>query len=343
MIQSKSIKWLLLIASSLIGMLLYSVVYAANIVLDKSAHLLIVPRGCTLQQLRDMLKKEKCIKNEYSFLWTASLLNYKPQNTPGMYRLTPNMSNWKMIKMLRGGMQYPTKITFSNATNKEDLARKIVSSIGLEKEALLSLLNDAEYLSTYGFSPENILTMFIPDTYEVYWTISSKQLFLKMHAAYQHFWNTQRLSKTKTMGLSPIDISILASIVQSETNNLQEAAMIAGVYYNRLKRNMRIESCPTLMYILKQNQIDAKRVLQKDTWMESPYNCYRKKGLPPGPVGLPSPAMIDAVLHYVAHDYLFFCAKEDFSGLHYFSKNYKEHLSNTKKYKKVLNSNKVMR
>lgn len=343
MARGKKIQWLLLTAGGLVGLLLYLIACTTNIVLDKPAHFLIITRGCTLCQLRDTLRKEGYIKNETTFLWTASVLNYRPQDAPGLYRLTPGMNNWKVIKMLRGGRQHPAKVTFSNATSKEDLVEKVVNRIGLEKDTLLSLLNDPEYLAAYGFSPENILTMFIPDTYEVYWSITAKQLLLKMHAAYQRFWNEGRIKQAKKMGLSPIDVSILASIVQSETNNQQEAAIIAGVYYNRLKRNMRIESCPALIYLLKHNQANVKRVLQKDTLIDSPYNCYRKQGLPPGPITLPSPTMIDAVLNYVQHDYLFFCAKEDFSGLHYFSKSYKEHLKNAKKYKKVLNAQKVMR
>ncbi|WP_339043751.1 endolytic transglycosylase MltG [Cardinium endosymbiont of Tipula unca] len=341
--KDKNIPRLFFVASGLVGILLYLVAGTANVVLDKPVHLLVIPRDCTLYQLRELLSKEKCIKNETTFLWTASILKYRPQDTPGLYRLTAGMNNWKMIRMLRGGLQYPTRITFSNTISKEELVEKVVNRIGLEKEALLSLLNDPEYLAAYGFSPENILTMFIPNTYEVYWTITAKQFFLKMHAAYQRFWNTQRLKQAESMGLSPIDVSILASIVQSETNNQQEAAIIAGVYQNRLKRNMRIESCPALIYLLKQEQGNLKRVLRKDTFTSSPYNCYRKQGLPPGPITFPSSIMIDAVLNYAQHDYLFFCAKEDFSGLHYFSRDYKEHLKKANKYKKALNAQKVMR
>ena len=207
------------------------------------------------------------------------------------------------------------------------------------------MLNDSTILSTYGFTPENVLTMFIPNTYEVYWTITAEKLLAKMYVAYQHFWNITRLAQSKKNKLTPIEVSILASIVQSETNHLQDAAMIAGVYMNRLKCNMRIESCPVLLYSFKHNEDTEikKRVLWEDTYINSPYNSYRKKGLPPGPITLPSVAMIDAVLNYVKHHYFYFSAKEDFSGLHYFSKTYQEHFKNANKYRKALNAKKVMR
>ncbi|TSJ81232.1 MAG: endolytic transglycosylase MltG [Candidatus Cardinium sp.] len=382
----RKIQWVIRI-SFLICITLYMVLGLPNI--HSSNRLLIIPRGCTRYQLKAQLKNEGYIKNGTTFLWATCLLKYDPKHRPGQYLLTGNMNNWQLVRMLRGGIQHPVKLTFSTAAHKEALIDQLVSHIGINKAALWALLHDAKTLASYGFTPENVLTMFIPDTYEVYWTITPAQLLSKMHLAYKRFWNTTRLNQAKKIGLSPIQVSILASIVQAETNNQQEAAMIAGVYLNRLKRKMPLQSCPTLIYALKEDQSGArllskpicdqqflgeaqpstgeyssvfeerrpqnchlaiefrkrsiKRVLQQDTNIDSPYNSYRKKGLPPGPIGLPTTAMIEAVLNYIPHDYLFFSAKEDFSGLHYFARNYKEHVKNANKYRKALNGLKVMR
>ena len=327
--------------SFLICLTLYAILGLPNI--HTPSRLLIIPRGCTHYQLKEKLKNEGYIRNGTTFLWAAYLLKYHPKNTPGQYRLIANMNNWQVVRMLRGGTQHPVKLTFSTAAGKASLVDQLVSRIGVNKEALWALLHDANKLASYGFTPENVLTMFIPDTYEVYWTITAEQLLSKMHLAYQRFWNPTRMHKAQKIALSPIDVSILASVVQAETNDQQEAAIIAGVYLNRLKRNMPLQSCPMLIYALSENQSGIRRVLEQDTYIDSPYNSYRKKGLPPGPIDLPSPAMIDAVLNYAPHDYLFFSAKEDFSGLHHFARNYTEHLKNAHKYKKALDRLKIMR
>ncbi|WP_243517213.1 MULTISPECIES: endolytic transglycosylase MltG [unclassified Candidatus Cardinium] len=336
----KAIQWIFgaIFASSITSYIVLALpnIYPPN-------RLLIIPRGCRLYQLKEKLKNEGYIKNTTTFLWAAYLLSYHPENKPGQYRLMGNMNNWQVIRMLRSGMQHPVKLTFSSAANKTSLIDQLVSYIRLTKEALWALLNDVDKLSAYGFTPENVLTMFIPDTYEVYWTISAEQLLSKMHRAYQRFWHATRLNKAKKIALSPVAVSILASIVQGETNDPQEAAMIAGVYLNRLKRNMPLQSCATLIYVLREDQSSVRRVWQQDTYIDSPYNSYHKRGLPPGPIGLPSVAMIDAVLNYISHDYLFFSAKEDFSGLHYFARNYTEHLKNADKYRKALDRLKIMR
>ncbi|CCM10581.1 Putative uncharacterized protein [Cardinium endosymbiont cEper1 of Encarsia pergandiella] len=328
-----------------VGVLICIILYAILAFPNTHApnRLLVIPKGCTRYQLKSKLENEGYIKNGTTFLWATYLLRYYPENRPGQYKIMAHMNNWQMIRMLRGGMQHPVKLTFATAANKASLIDQLVRPIGITKAPLWALLNDAEKLSAYGFTRENVLTMFIPDTYEIYWTITAEQLISKIHLAYQRFWHTIRLNKAKKIGLSPTDVSILASIVQAETNDPQEAAKIAGVYLNRLKRHMPLQSCPMLVYALKEKQCGIKRVLQEDTYMDSPYNSYRRKGLPPGPIGLPSVAMIDAVLNYIPHDYLFFSAKEDWSGLHYFACSYTAHLKNAHKYRKALNKLKIMR
>lgn len=330
------------------GIAFYTFLFSPNILVNKENCLIIIPKGSTLHQLVAQLKQKKSIKYSFSFIGTAYLLRYRTQNGAGQYRLMRNMSNWKAISLLRSRAQYPIRLTFSSAADKQSLVEQLTKETGVEKENLWTLLHDLKLLASYGFSPENVLTMFIPDSYEVYWTITAEQLLTKMYRAYKKFWNSQRLNKAAKIGLTPIEISVLASIVQAETNDLHEAAMIAGVYLNRLKQHMRIESCPALLFALKKGKNGSdgqpiRRLLQKDTNICSPYNTYRNRGLPPGPIALPTVAMIDAVLNYVQHNYLFFSAKEDFSGLHYFAHTFCEHRKNAHKYRRMLNKQKVMR
>ncbi|HLP34797.1 MAG TPA: endolytic transglycosylase MltG [Amoebophilaceae bacterium] len=335
-------KAVLFVVGGMVCFLGYCVLGKPNVLVQQKDRLFLVPRGEGLFQVAQRLKQERYISNVTTFVWTAWLLRYRPEATPGCYRLHSNESNWKTIRLLRGAMQTPLKINFSAAENKTDLAAQLTQNTGVSKQAFEALLNDTSTVGSYGFTPENVLTLFIPDTYEVYWTISAKQLFLKMHAAYQHFWNAKRLKQASEMGLTPIQVSILASIVQSETNHLSEAAVIAGVYVNRLQRNMRLQSCPTLLYTLRTKQPKRNRVLWEDLKLDSPYNLYRQKGLPPGPITLPSVAMIDAVLNYVKHDYLFFSAREDFSGMHYFSRTHTEHVKQASKYRAALTKRNIM-
>lgn len=336
-------KTVLLAMGGMVYFLGYCVLGKPNVLVQQEDRLFLVPRGVGLGQVAKRLKQERYIANATTFVWTAWLLRYRPETTPGCYRLCSNGSNWKTIRLLRGAMQTPLKISFSAAENKTDLVAQLTQNIGVYKEAFEALLNDSNTVVSYGFTPENVLALFIPDTYEVYWTISEKQLFLKMYTAYQRFWNSKRLKQASEMRLTPIQVSILASMVQLETNHLSEAAVIAGVYVNRLQRNMRLESCPALRYALQTKQAKVRnRVLWRDLQLDSPYNLYRQKGLPPGPITLPSVAMIDAVLHYAKHDYLFFSAREDFSGMHYFSRTHAEHVKQARKYRAALTRQNIM-
>ncbi len=193
----------------------------------------------------------------------------------------------------------------------------------------------------YGFNKINIMTMFLSDTYEVYWNISIESLFNKMYSEYTKFWNKERINKSNELKMSNIDVSILASIVASETLKIDEANTIAGVYINRLKKNMYLQADPTLVYAA--NDFSIKRVLNKHKKIASPYNTYINKGLPPGPIKLTTKEYIDAVLNYEKHKYIYFCAKDDFSGYHVFATKLSEHNKNAKKFQRALNKRKIYR
>jgi UPF0755 protein len=321
-------------------MLTYGVIWAyrltqkPNILIGQPSKLLFIEPNTTFNTLQETLYKNGYIVDSTSFKLMAHILKYDRKILPGAYRLSAGMNNWEAIQVLRAGIQEPINIVLNNVNNKEELATRITQNIGIDATTFQKLLNDSRFLQIYGFTPENVLTMFIPNTYNVYWTISAKNLFQKMYVEYQKFWKGERLEKATQLQLTPIQIYILASIVEKETNKLDEAPLIAGVYINRLKKSMLLQADPTLLYILNDPLI--KRVLRIHTYINSPYNTYLYKGLPPGPITMPSIIMIDAVLNYKQHDYLYFVTKEDFSGYHYFARTFKEHKENAKKYRRAL-------
>ena len=198
------------------------------------------------------------------------------------------------------------------------------------------MLDSIDLVRQYGFDEETIFCMFIPNTYELYWNTSKEKFFERMQKEYVKFWNTERLAQAKAIGLSPVQVSILASIVDQEALLNREMVRIAGVYMNRLNRGIKLEADPTVIFA--NGDFTVKRVLYKLLQKDSPYNTYKYNGLPPGPICMPSVAAIDAVLHFEKHNYIYFCAKEDFSGLHNFASNVTEHQMNARKFQQALNN-----
>lgn len=326
-----------IIAGGVIGYILYMRIYSDNVSLpDGKVAYLYIPTGATISTVYDSLYSNDYIINKKSFEWVAEKKNYKNHIRPGKYQLTAKMSNNRLINILRGGMQTPVKVTFNNIRLKTELAGRIAGQIEADSASIIKLLKDKTVLADYGFNENTILAMFIPNTYELYWNTSAKQFLERMNKEYRKFWNEKRQKRAEAIGLTPYEVSILASIVQAEqsTHN-DEKPTIAGVYINRLNQDIPLEACPTLVYAI--GDFSIKRVLEKDKKVESPYNTYMNKGLPPGPINLPEISSIDAVLNYKKHDYIFMCAKEDFSGYHYFSKTLSQHKAYAKKYWRELN------
>jgi UPF0755 protein len=244
--------------------------------------------------------------------------------------------------LLRSGQQAPLNVTFNNIRLKEELAEKICSEVSADADEFLALLNDSSVVSEYGFTTETIMCMFIPNTYEVFWTITERELMDRMYQEYKRFWNDERRAKADALGLTLTEVSILASVVQAEQlGHPDERPRVAGLYINRLERNIALQADPTLVYAL--GDFSIKRVLDTDKEIDSPYNTYLYAGLPPGPINLPEISSIDAVLNYEDHDYLYMCAKEDFSGYHNFANNLQDHLNNARKYQRALNQARVYR
>jgi UPF0755 protein len=312
----------------------YQAVYTPNVLVDKSDQVFLVPSGATFDLVQDQLYDEGHVNDLLSFSTLAKLMKYDQYVKPGRYLLRSNMSNIEAIRLLRSGEQTPVNVTFNNVRLKPELAERLCENLEADAEQFLALLNDGEFVKQYGFTTENILTMFLPNTYEFYWTTSAEELFERFHQEYQSFWSERRLTKANTLDMSPEEVVVLASIVESETNKPDEAPKVAGLYINRLQRNIALQADPTLVYAA--GDFTIKRVLNKHKEIDSPYNTYKYAGLPPGPIRVPSINAIDAVLNYEDHNYLYMCARGDFSGYHNFATNLSTHLANARRYQRAL-------
>lgn len=323
------------------GYYFYQIIKTPNVVTGTEARSLFIYPGTTFKQLQKQLYDERYINDPVSFGFLARLLDYDENVKPGHYVLERDMSNLEAIRLLRSGRQTPVNVTFNNIRTKDELASRITRNLMADEKKFHQLLNDSATLATYGFDSRNIVAMFIPNTYEFFWTTDEAELMERMHKEYKRFWTEERQQKASKMGLEPHEVSTLASIVQAETSKTDEMPRVAGVYLNRLNKNMRLEADPTLVYAA--NDFTIKRVLNEHKAINSPYNTYMYLGLPPGPINVPHISAIDAVLNAEDHNYLFFCARADFSGYHAFASNYNEHLRNARKYQRALNQRKVFK
>jgi UPF0755 protein len=247
------------------------------------------------------------------------------------------MGNRNAILMLRSGRQTPVKLTFNNIRLKEELAGRLTRNLEADSAKFNQLISDLEVTRQYGFDTTTIMCMFLPNTYEMYWNTSAEKLLERLYKEYNTYWTEERIQKAKSLNFTPVQVSILASIVQAEqAQKSDERPKVAGLYINRLKIGMPLQADPTLVFGLK--NFGLKRILKVHIDVDSPYNTYKNTGLPPGPINLPSISSLNAVLNYEKHDYLYMCAKEDFSGYHNFASNFEDHLKNARLYQKALNA-----
>ena len=271
----------------------------------------------------------------------AYSMKYENHVKPGKYRLHKGMGNKKLIRMLALGKQEQIKLSFQNVRLKETFAGMIGRKLEADSASLIHLLDSADFLKPYGFTPDNVYVMFLPNSYEMYWNGPPENFFKRMNDEYQKFWTLERKEQAKAAGLTPIQASILASIVDAEALYNDEMPTIAGLYLNRLNRGMKLESDPTVIFALKDFTI--RRVLNKYLVFNSPYNTYLNVGLPPGPIMMPSISAVKAVLNHKTHNYIYMCTKEDFSGYHNFATNMADHLVNARKFHQALNDRNIKR
>jgi len=322
---------------------LYSRVYQPNIVMpDNDEKYIYIPSNSEFTDVVKILSENGLLINANSFEWLAKQKKYDANIKSGRYRINRALNNNDLVNLLRSGKQTPIKVTFNNLRNKEQLAGKIASQIEADSLSILNYITDTIFLNKLQLNTDNVACLFIPNTYEFYWNTSVDGFVNRMVKEYSNFWNSSRKKKAADIKLNYYQVAVLASIVEKEQSiKRDERPEIAGVYLNRLKKRMKLESDPTLIFAL--GDFTIKRVLNKDKKVESPFNTYKNKGLPPGPICIPSINAIDAVLNASEHNYIFMCAKEDFTGYHNFAKTYAKHLVNARKYQKALNKRKILR
>lgn len=265
----------------------------------------------------------------YMLRWS----NYEDNIKPGRYRIGSEGA-LQTYRHIHNGAQASETLTLKPVRTKEILARNVGRVFMFTPAELLRALNSEDVCKRYDYTPETIIGMFIPNTYELYWAISVDDFLKRMHKESERFWEGEREERAKAIGFSQNEVMTLASIVDEETNDESEMPKVAGMYINRLHDGMRLQADPTVKFAT--GKFTAKRIYKDMLKVDSPYNTYRNKGLPPGPICIPSVAAIDAVLHYAKHDYLYMCAKPDFSGSHNFAKTYEEHQQNAKDYADAL-------
>lgn len=328
-----------LVIGAFFGYKFYNVYFAPNV--TDSQKYLYIKTGATLDDVFTEIKGKQIVKNEASFLEAAGKMDLADRVKPGRYTLQKGMTNRSLINMIKAGNQEPVKLKFQNIRRKEEFSGFLSDNLEPDSLAFISLLDSAAFVEKQGFTTDNIYSMFIPNTYEMYWNTSADDFFTKMKAEYDKFWTSARKAKADALNLTPVQVSILASVVDAEAIFDKEMPIIAGLYLNRLQKGILLQADPTVIFA--NGDFTVKRVTYDLLRKESKYNTYKYAGLPPGPIMMPSINAIDAVLNREKNDYIYMCAKEDFSGYHNFAVTKAEHERNAKKYRDALNKRQIFR
>ena len=325
------------------GFILINKIFSANTKFEEKEVFVHVPTDATYNDVKKIL--EPYIKNYNDFEMVAEKRSYPENVKSGRFLLKKDMNNIDLVRAIRSNV--PVKLAFNNQERLENFAGRIGSEIEADSLSLMKAIKDSTFLKANGFNEENVFAMFIPNTYEIYWNTSAVKFRDKMIKEYNNFWTQERINKAEKQGLTPVQASILASIVHKESVKRDERPRIAGVYLNRLRLGMPLQADPTVIYALKlkDNDFDQviKRVLYNDLLMKSPYNTYVNVGLPPGPIAMPDITALEAVLNPEKHDYIYFCASIDRFGYHEFASTYEQHTVNAKKYSAWIASKGVTR
>ena len=315
--------------------------FKPNVTLNNSHVEFFVQSSWGFNDLLKELTELGYLSDSSGFRWVADYKKYSQNVKPGKYLITDGMNNNQLVNVLRSKNE-PLRLVVRSVRTKAELVSAVSKVLEVDSTELTKLINNEGYCQRYGFSTTGIFTLFIPNTYEFYWNTSAEEFIERMAREFKRFWTQERIDQASKLGLSQTEVSTLASIVQSEqAAHTDERPVVAGLYLNRLRKGMRLESDPTLIHAI--GDFTIKRVLNVHKLVESPYNTYKYAGLPPGPILLPETSSIDAVLNAKEHNYIFMCAKEDFSGYHNFSASYREHINNAKRYQRALNKRKIYR
>lgn len=329
-----------LIAGLVLGYLYWKRVLEVNTSMKRNeTRVLFIPTGATYQEVMDSLKAGDMIKNYKTFDWVAEKKNYPKLIKAGRYELRGYMTNNELVNQLRAGDQQPLHLTLNNISGIYQLAGVLGKKLEADSISFLNLFRSEESLSAFGVNPHSLTAYFLPNTYEVWWNTSPAAFLKRMRKEFDAYWTEERMEKARQLGLTPIEVVTLASIVESETVKQNEQPRVAGLYLNRLRINMRLQSDPTVIYAIKvdQPQVQIKRVLNRHLKYDSRFNTYIYSGLPPGPIRIPELSAIDAVLNHEEHSYLYMAADPARPGYHNFASNLRQHNINARKYQNWAN------
>lgn len=294
-----------------------------------------IPTGATFEQQLDSIQKNGNLRNFKRYVRFTKRKGFDNKAIPGRYVLKKGMNYKTVVATFGMGMQTPVNVTFNNVRTRERLAGAVSKYIEADSLSFMTALTDSSLMAGYGFTDQEFIGMFIPNTYEFYWNTDAEGFIVRMKKEYDRFWNASRIAKLEKTGLTRNEVITMASIVAEETRMTDEMPRIAGVYVNRINKKMLLQADPTVKFAV--GDFGLRRILNEHLKIDSPYNTYKNLGLPPGPICAPPIRAIDAVLDYEEHNYLFFCAKDDFSGYHSFATSYAQHLKNARAYHKALN------
>ncbi len=325
------------------GFLLVRQIFSSNTKFEENEVYVYVPTNSDYTDIKKIVAPY--VQDMDRFDAVANKKKYPNNVKPGKFLFKTGMNSNDLVNALR--LNIEVKLSFNNQERLEDFAGRIGSEIEADSLSLLNTFKDSVFLKENGFTEENVLTMFIPNTYELYWNTTATKFRDKMIKEYRVFWNEDRIAKAQAQGLTPIEATILASIVHKESVKKDERPRIAGVYLNRLNKGILLQADPTVIYAVKRNSNDfrqvIKRVLYKDLQVNSPYNTYSVSGLPPGPIAMPDITAIEAVLNPEKHNYIYFCASVERFGYHEFAVTEAQHQQNAEKYYEWINNQGVKR
>ena len=338
------ISFFVLVLVGIVSMVGYRIYNKSYDTISNETQYIFIPKQSDFSDVIDILDEADLIKNKELFLFIAKKKQLTESRViPGRYEITQDMNLYDLIDQLKIGDTCPITVDLRKVQTVQDISDALTKQLELDGDEFMRSLDDTVFLKKTGFTKDNVAGMFIPKTYEMYWGWSGESVRDLFYRDYLDFWNESRLKKAEKLNLTPQEVQILASIVNKETYFYSEYSTIAGLYYNRLKKQMFLQSDPTIIYTIKQHEPNRniRRVLYRDLKIDSPYNTYLYKGLPPGPISIPKIRVIDATLNLQSHDYIFMCAQSNLGGKHAFAVTMEEHQENAMSYQMILDSLKV--
>ena len=318
----------------------YQIFFAANFNISEAKVIVYIYPEDTGKTLAKRLQARGALDDVISFAFLSRFLGYDKELKVGRYQIPAKASNWQVLQLFRSGIQTPLRVVLHSKHTASEYVEQLCEPLQLDGSEFWNYLQKQR--DTIGLDSLELAALFIPNTYEFYWTVRSEVLLKRLRREYQEFWNPLRIAKAKKAGLTPLEVATLASIVDAEqTQKNEEKPRIAGLYLNRIRRNQYLQADPTIVFA--HQNFSMRRILTRHLEIDSPYNTYQHLGLPPGPIRIATVNGIDAVLNYESHRFLYMCAKEDFSGYHNFATTYRQHLNNARRFQRALNNARIYR